>query len=102
MLKEGEQHDMMKVKVITALLVSFVFAFSVVGISEASGTKQIKGTVTKVDGNKIIVKNAASKEITVEIKVGDIVTIKSAINSSANDSKPIKEPVKKKKAIEGC
>lgn len=86
----------MKAKAIVALLVALVFTLGVVGLSFAS---EVKGTVTKIDGMKITVKDAAGKETTVEVKdtagakVGDSVTIK--------DGKVTVEK-KKKKAIEGC
>jgi predicted thioesterase len=86
----------MKVKAIVALLVVFVFTLGVVGLAFAA---EVKGTVTKIDGKKITVKDAAGKETTVEVKdtagvkVGDSVTIKDGT---------VTVEKKKKKAIEGC
>ncbi|MCI0468993.1 MAG: hypothetical protein L0Y62_02880 [Nitrospirae bacterium] len=90
----------MKVR-ITALLIAMFFVLGIVAVGFAA---EVKGTVTKVDGMKITVKDAAGKETTVEVKdtagvkVGDKVTIK--------DGKVIKDatpaPKTKKKAIEGC
>jgi outer membrane lipoprotein SlyB len=88
-------------KKILVLLVALVFALGVAGLSFAD----VKGTVTKVEGMKITVKDDKGKETTVEVKdtagvkVGDKVEIK--------DGKVMKEavpaaPAKKKKAIEGC
>ena len=78
-------------KKILVLLVALVFTLGVVGLSFAA---DMKGTVSKIEGNKITVKGADGKETTVEgdakgCKVGDKVTIK--------DGKIVK-----KKAIEGC
>jgi outer membrane lipoprotein SlyB len=87
----------MKVKAIVALLVALVFTLGVVGMAFA--TAEVKGTVTKIDGKKITVKDAAGKETTVEVKdtagvkVGDSVTIKDGT---------VTVEKKKKKAIEGC
>jgi hypothetical protein len=89
-------------KKVLVLLVALVFALGVVGLSFAA---DVKGTVAKIDGKKITVKDEKGKEHTVEVKdtagakVGDKVEIK--------DGKVMKEaaaaaPAKKKKAIEGC
>ncbi len=83
-------------KKIIALLVALVFTFGVVGLTFAV---ELKGTVTKIEGKKITVKDAAGKETTVEVKdtagakVGDNVTIKDGV---------VTVEKKKKKAIEGC
>lgn len=78
-------------KKLIALLVAVVFTLSLTVVAFAE-----EGTITKIDGNKITVKDAKGKETTVEgdakgLKVGDKVTIK-----DGKISKP------KKKAIEGC
>ncbi len=86
----------MKMKSIIALIVAMVFTLGVVGLSFAAEAKEVKGAVTKIEANKVTVKDSAGKETTVEvkdakgIKVGDKVTIK--------DGKVAKE----KKKIEGC
>ena len=87
----------MKLKAIIALMVALVFTCGVVGLSFAA---EVKGTVTKIDGQKITVKDAAGKESTTEVKevpkdlkVGDNVTIKDGA---------VTVEKKKKKAIEGC
>lgn len=87
----------MRLKAIIALIVALVFTLGVVGLSFAS---EVKGTVTKIEGKKITVKDAAGKETTVEVKevpkdlkVGDSVTIKDGV---------VTVEKKKKKAIEGC
>lgn len=79
-------------KRILALFVALVFALGVAGLSFAA---DMKGTVSKVEGAKITVKDAGGKETTVEdaaakVKVGDKVVVK--------DGKVAKE----KKKIEGC
>ncbi len=86
----------MKVRAIIALLVVFVFAFGIVSMAVAS---EVKGVVTKIDGNKITVRDAAKKETTVEVKevpkglrTGDTVTIKAGAVTVE----------KKRKVIEGC
>lgn len=69
----------MKMKSIFVLFVALVFALSVAGISFAA---DVTGTVTKVAGSKVTVKDAAGKESTVDVKnakdvkAGDNVTIK--------------------------
>ncbi|HMK61895.1 MAG TPA: hypothetical protein VK452_12250 [Dissulfurispiraceae bacterium] len=73
------------------LIVAIVFTLTVAGLGFAA---DIKGSVTKIDGNKITVKGADGKETVAEgdgktCKVGDKVTVK--------DGK-----VMKKKAVEGC
>lgn len=86
----------MKVRAIIALLVVFVFAFGIVSMAVAS---EVKGTVTKIDGNKITVRDAARKEITVGVKevpkglrTGDMVAIKDGVVTVE----------KRRKVIEGC
>jgi hypothetical protein len=84
----------MKTKAILALMVAMVFTLGVVGMSFAA---DVKGTISKIDGKKITVKDAAGKETTVEsdakdLKVGDSVEVKGGKIEKA----------KKKKAIEGC
>ncbi|GAB6184148.1 selenite/tellurite reduction operon protein ExtJ [Thermodesulfovibrio hydrogeniphilus] len=89
-----------------ALLVAFVFVFGVAFASFAAEAKEVKGTVTKIEGNKVTVKQADGKEVTVEvkdakgIKVGDKVTIKDGVVKKEETKK--EEKPKKKKAVEGC
>jgi len=72
----------MKAKAIIAMLVAIVFTLGVVGLSFATEAKEMKGTITKIEGNKVTVKDDAGKETTVDVKdakgakVGDKVTIK--------------------------
>lgn len=86
----GGEKEMKKV---IALLVAVLFTLSLTAFAFAS---EVQGTVSKIDGNKITVKDSAGKEVTAEgdakgLKVGDKVTVK--------DGKVMKP---KKKAIEGC
>lgn len=80
-----------------ALIVMLTFVLSLAGLALAA---EVKGTITKIEGNKLTIKQADGKEVTVEVKetkdlkVGDTVTVK--------DGAVTKEAPKKKKAIEGC
>jgi hypothetical protein len=84
----------MKTKAIIAMLVAIIFTLGVVGLGFAA---EVKGTVTKVEGNKVTVKDEAGKEQTVDVKdakgvkVGDKVDIKDGVIAPA-----------KKKAATGC
>ncbi len=78
-------------KKVLVVLVALIFTLGVVGLSFAA---DVKGTISKIEAGKIIVKGADGKEITVPgdakgLKVGDKVTVK--------DGK-----IMKKKAVEGC
>jgi hypothetical protein len=72
----------MRTKSIIALLIAIVFAFGVVGITFAADAKEVKGTITKVEGKSITVKDSAGKESKVtisnanDVKVGEMVTVK--------------------------
>ncbi|MDX9714692.1 MAG: hypothetical protein RBT37_04600 [Dissulfurispiraceae bacterium] len=87
---------------IFAVVIALVFALSVAGLSFAA---DVTGTVSKVEGSKITVKDAKGAETVVDskdakVKVGDKVTVKDGkIVGESADKKPSK---KKKKAIEGC
>ncbi len=89
-------------KKILVLLVALVFALGVVGLSFAA---DVKGTVTKVEGKKITVKDDKGKEHTVDVK--DTAGVKAGDKVEIKGGKVVKEaapaaPAKKKKAIEGC
>jgi len=96
--------------VFTLGLASFGFAADKPAAAPKAEEKkavEVKGTVSKIDGKKITVKDAAGKETTVEVKevskdlkVGDMVTIKDGMVTK--EAAPAKEAPKKKKAIEGC
>ncbi len=80
-----------------ALIVMLTFVLGLAGLALAA---EVKGTITKIEGNKLTIKQADGKEVTVDVKdakdlkVGDSVTVK--------DGVAMKEAPKKKKAIEGC
>ena len=86
----------MRMKSIIALLVAVVFTLGMVSLTFAA---EVKGTVTKVEGKAIVVKDAAGKETKVdvsnagEVKVGDSVTVK--------DGKATKEAAHKKASSGG-
>ncbi len=79
-------------KRILVLLVALVFTLGVVGLSFAA---DVKGTVTKVEGVKITVKDSAGKETTVDVK--DTAGVKAGDKVEIKDGK-----VSKKKMISGC
>ncbi|GEM_PF-368338 len=99
-----------------ALLVVVTFVFGFALSSFATGhmkAEEVKGTVTKIEGNKLTIKQADGKETTVEvkstkgIKVGDNVTVKNGVvkkqeeKQKQGETKKEEKP-KKKKAVEGC
>lgn len=74
----------METKKLIVLLTAMAFALGVVGVS-LSAAQEIKGTVSKIEGDKITIQDAAGKETTVsvndprtlqDLKVGDRVSIK--------------------------
>lgn len=84
----------MKMRAIVAVLMALVFTFSVVSLGFAA---EVKGTVAKVEGKKITVKDAKGNETTVELKdtagakAGDDVEIKDGavkIVKKAPEKKP--------------
>jgi len=88
-------------KSIVVLLLVIAFTVGTIGLANAGskGDAELRGTVTKIDGNKITVKDAAGKETTVEVKklpeglkVGDRVTVK--------DREVVRE--RPRRVIEGC
>ncbi len=89
-------------KVLTVFVV-VVFLFTVVvpflTVEAQQAAKEVKGSVTKIEGKKLTIKQADGKEVTVEvkdvkdIKVGDSVVVKDGV---------VTKEVKKKKAVEGC
>lgn len=92
----------MRAKRVLALVVALAFAVGSAGIAFAA---DLKGTVTKIDGKMITIRDAGGKEVTAEadaagikpgeIKPGDLVEVR--------DGKVHKVAAeKKKRAIEGC
>ncbi|MCX7724366.1 MAG: hypothetical protein N2042_03855 [Thermodesulfovibrio sp.] len=93
-----------------SLMVLLTFILGVAFASFATETKkpaEVKGTVTKIEGNKLTVKQADGKEVIVEvkdvkgIKVGDKVKIKDGVVTKEK-GKEETSGAKKKKAVEGC
>ena len=73
----------MKLKSLTALIVAMGFILVFLGPSYGGAEKiEVKGTVAKISGQTVIVKDAQGKEISVKledvngIKVGDKVEVK--------------------------
>ena len=72
----------MRMKSIITLLVAMVFTLGMVSLTFAADVKEAKGTVAKVAGMTLTIKDAAGKEVTVkasnakDVKVGDMVTVK--------------------------
>jgi len=104
----------MKVKSIIALVIAIIFTFGVATMGFAAAAGEVKGTVTKIDGKKVTVKDDKGKETTVEakdvkdVKVGDKVTIKGGVvmKDAPKKEEPKKDEPKKdapkKKKPEGC
>jgi cytochrome oxidase Cu insertion factor (SCO1/SenC/PrrC family) len=84
------------------VMLTFVLGLAAVALSATvtSATKEVKGTITKIEGNKLTIKQADGKEVTVEVK--DAKGLKVGDNVEVKDGVAKKEEVKKKKAIEGC
>ncbi len=87
----------MKMKSIITLLVAMVFTLGMVSFTFAADVKEAKGTVTKVAGMTLTIKDAAGKEVTAkvsnakDVKVGDMVTVK-----DGKAAKAAAAPAKKK------
>lgn len=87
----------MRQKSIIALMIALIFTFGILSMAMAS--VEVKGTITKIDGNKVTVRDDKGKETTVEVKdpkglkVGDKVSIKDGVAT---------KEVPKKKKPEGC
>ena len=87
----------MKTKSVIAVLVAAVFLLSIASLSFASGAKEmgVTGKVTKIEDNKVTVKDVMGKETTVDVKdvkdtkVGDKVMIKDGIIEKLTE-KPVK------------
>ncbi len=81
-----------------ALIVMFTFVLGLAAVAISSA--EVKGTITKIEGNKLTIKQADGKEVTVEVK--DAKGLKVGDNVEVKDGVAKKEEVKKKKVIEGC
>lgn len=87
----------MKKFLVLTIILTFVLGFV---FSAYAGN--VSGTITKIEGNKVTVKQADGKEVTVELKVGDKITIKPAGEKGKEKGKEATQAPKKKKAVEGC
>jgi len=83
-LRLMKEVNLMMTKKLIVLLVAMAFALGVVGVS-LSAAQEIKGTVAKIEGDKVTIQDAAGKQTTVsvndptmlqDLKVGDRVSIK--------------------------
>jgi hypothetical protein len=84
----------MKAKTTIALLIAFVFTFGFIGLSFSA---DLVGTITKIEGNKITIKDEAGKLRTVivtnannlkignKVKIIDIDTIKGQFKAQIID-----------------
>ena len=94
----------MRMKSIITLLVAMVFTLGMVSLTFAADAKEVKGTVTKVAGMTLTIKDAAGKEVTVkvsnakDVKVGDMVTVK---GGKATKEEAPAAPAKKKSSSGG-
>ena len=83
----------MKMKSIITVLVAATFLLSLASLSLAAGAEKMgaKGTVTKIEGNKVTVQNDMGKETTVDVKdvkdtkVGDKVKIEDGVIKKSTD-----------------
>ncbi len=86
----------MRMKSIITLLVAMVFTLGMVSLTFAA---EVKGTVTKVSGMTVTVKEATGKEVSVkvsnvkDVKVGDMVTVKDG--KATKEAAPAAAPAKK-------
>ena len=78
-----KEANLMTIKKLIVLFMAAVFILGVVGLSFSD--QEVKGTVSKIDGNKLTVRDDMGKEKTVEvkdleslegIKIGDRVLVK--------------------------
>ncbi len=77
----------MKIKSLITVLVAAVFLLGLASLSLAAGDEKmgVSGTVTKIEGNKVTVKDDMGKETIVEVKdlkntkVGDRVKIEDGV-----------------------
>ena len=80
-------------KKVIALVIAMVFVFGLVTLGFAA---DVKGTVTKIAGAKVTIKDAAGKESTVDVKnatavkVGDMVTVRDGTAPKEGGSAPKK------------
>ncbi len=93
----------MKIKSLITVLVAAVFLLGLASLSLAAGDEKmgVSGTVTKIEGNKVTVKDDMGKETTVEVKdvkdtkVGDKVKIEDGVITSSTEESGTSEKPKK-------
>ncbi len=92
----------MKMKSIISALVTAAFILSVASLSIATDQKmEVSGTVTKIEGNKVTVKDNMGKEMTAYVtdvkntKVGDKVKIEDGVIKSSTEESGTSEKPKK-------
>lgn len=93
----------MKMKSIITVLVVVAFLLSLSSLSLAAGAEKmgVKGTVTKIEGNKVTVQSDMGKETTVDVKdvkdtvVGDKVKIEAGVIKKSTDEPQTSEKPKK-------
>jgi outer membrane lipoprotein SlyB len=82
-LKPKKEVNFMKVKRSIILLMAMAFILGVVGLSFSA--QEIKGTVAKIDGNKLTIQDDMGKQVTIsvqdpmtlrDLKVGDRVSVR--------------------------
>lgn len=80
----------MKKALTLVVMLIFVAGLATLALA-ASG--EVKGTITKIEGNKLTIKQADGKEVTVEVKdtkglkVGDKVEVKSGVAKKRGSKK---------------
>ncbi|MCD6489839.1 MAG: hypothetical protein J7K20_03830 [Thermodesulfobacterium sp.] len=79
------------------VLTKVVTLFFVFGFVACSYAAQVCGTIKKIEDNKITIEQADGKTVTVELKVGDKITI-----DKGEKAQPTKKKVRRRRAIEGC
>ncbi len=94
----------MRIKSIIAIMIVIIFTLGIATMGFTAAAGELKGTITKIDGKKVTVKDDKGKETTVEVKevkdvkVGDKVTIKDGVIAK----EAVKKEAPKKKKPEGC
>ncbi len=82
-LKPMKEVNFMNTKKLIVLLMATAFILGVVGLSLSA--QEVKGTVSKIDGNKLTIQDDTGKQVTVQVKdreslkeitVGDRVLVK--------------------------
>ncbi len=77
-------------KKLIVLLMAMVFTLGVVGLSFSA--QDIKGTVSKIEGDKVTIKDDMGKEQTVKVKdLGSLKEIKVGDKVMVKDGKVVKE-----------